>query len=473
MISQAPLQFHPPENWQDFERLTRILFEDLYDARFNRFGRSGQNQKGIDIFGKLNQKNIVIQCKCKNQLTNSKNITIKEITDIVTKIDNEYSTHIDEIYILVTLPDDVKTQEFIANLNLDRGKKNQAEIIFWGWNEISDRINASRKAREFFQIKSATSIIKITAILGIIAAIVYSTYILWDQYENKSLNKKKANQETKIYLKETYEIAKNLERSYQQCLNTMTMHLFLTSHQLTQNCVTPISTDTLKLSQLNDRFSSSVDSTVYEQINILMKYLENQPPEIYATTQITKNIEKQIVNELLFSCPKNLDTDNNSELLKKELKTSFNFQMYSYFLTRDFILPIIQSIKSNISIIERNVNNDTVPKNLITEASKLNSLITLKSNYKFNEFPISLSKVKHLTSRDAKFEQHENEITKMIEEHNLGSIYQLSTMIGLYNNPIIVDRLIECGAMQPGTKQHFKNEMKLADLKLPLQIDQF
>ncbi|MDC4918696.1 hypothetical protein OHV93_12685 [Acinetobacter baumannii] len=144
--------------------------------------------------------------------------------------------------------------------------------------------------------------------------------------------------------------------------------------------------------------------------------------------------------------------------------------MYSYFLNRDFTLPIIQSVKNNISAIERKANNKNIPQNIINEANKLNSLLKSKSQYKYRDFPVSLSKVKDFTANDINF-QGKDELTSMIEQQELRSIYELSFLVGLVNYPTIVDRLISCGVMQPGIKQHIKNELKIESIKLPLNTN--
>jgi hypothetical protein len=49
----APTQIRKPENWQDFEKLCKKLWGEIWDCSdtIQRNGRSGQNQNGVDIFG--------------------------------------------------------------------------------------------------------------------------------------------------------------------------------------------------------------------------------------------------------------------------------------------------------------------------------------------------------------------------------------------------------------------------------------
>lgn len=471
-MSKVPFKFTPPDNWQDFERLTRILFEDHFHASFMRYGRAGQGQKGVDIIGKIGTKNIVIQCKCRDSINSSKKISETEIESIVSRIDKEYDNHIEEIYILITLPNDIQSQNFVAKLNTKRNK-NQAQVILWGWDEIVDRINTSDKARQFYGFNNITSTFKtkkIILILITIAIIICLIYIFLDKYTNNSIEDKNDKNQTNSYLKEVNNTIDKLETAYKECLTEASNNLFLTSYQLEQKCIEPISNNALYLSKIKNKYASTVDSNVYEQTNLLIDYLEQQPIELYTTTQTTKNLEKQIIQDFEFSCHAKKKSDNKSEYIKSEIKTSYNFQMHSYFLNRDFILPIIQIIKNNISVIERKANNKNIPQNIINEANKLNSLLKSKSQYKYRDFPVSLSKVKDFTANDVNF-QGKDELSAMIEQQEIRLIYELSFLVGLVKNPIIVDRLISCGAMQPGIKQHIKNELKIENIKLPLNTN--
>jgi hypothetical protein len=57
--------FFPPKNWQDFEIFIKDLSKEKFNSSFDLFGRSGQNQNGVDIIGIDNKKTVGIQCKHK------------------------------------------------------------------------------------------------------------------------------------------------------------------------------------------------------------------------------------------------------------------------------------------------------------------------------------------------------------------------------------------------------------------------
>src|SRR5688572_19603179 len=67
-MGNLPLTFLPPQNWQDFEKLVRGVVEVIWDQRgWHAYGRIGQTQHGIDVFGYDNNGVFTgIQCKKKD-----------------------------------------------------------------------------------------------------------------------------------------------------------------------------------------------------------------------------------------------------------------------------------------------------------------------------------------------------------------------------------------------------------------------
>lgn len=48
------LNFPPPANWQDFQILTLRLVEQVCDpATVREYGRQGQRQNGVDVYGEI------------------------------------------------------------------------------------------------------------------------------------------------------------------------------------------------------------------------------------------------------------------------------------------------------------------------------------------------------------------------------------------------------------------------------------
>lgn len=78
----APTQLKKPSNWQDFEKLCKLLWGEIWTCEdtIKRHGRQGQNQHGVDVFSYVEKYGgyCGIQCKGKDDYTNAQ-LTEREI----------------------------------------------------------------------------------------------------------------------------------------------------------------------------------------------------------------------------------------------------------------------------------------------------------------------------------------------------------------------------------------------------------
>ena len=59
-------QLLPPPSWDKFEEICADLFSRIWgDTLLGRYGRTGQRQHGVDIYGKENGADSGVQCKGK------------------------------------------------------------------------------------------------------------------------------------------------------------------------------------------------------------------------------------------------------------------------------------------------------------------------------------------------------------------------------------------------------------------------
>ena len=69
----APSQIKKPSNWQDFEKLCKLLWGEVWccEDTIKRHGRQGQNQHGVDVYAYVDKYNgyCGIQCKGKDDYT--------------------------------------------------------------------------------------------------------------------------------------------------------------------------------------------------------------------------------------------------------------------------------------------------------------------------------------------------------------------------------------------------------------------
>jgi len=72
MPSNHQLDFPPPQDWQEFQRMTCDLFRKVWrDPHAQEFGTQGQRQHGLDVYGVTGKKKRVegVQCKRTRRLT--------------------------------------------------------------------------------------------------------------------------------------------------------------------------------------------------------------------------------------------------------------------------------------------------------------------------------------------------------------------------------------------------------------------
>lgn len=139
MVTQS---FSRPTNWQDFEIFMKDFFNEKYGNGFDRYGREGQAQHGIDILGSHDGKNIGIQCKRYEE-----SLTIGKIKKEAIKADKG-PINLQEYIFATTDKRDAKIQKDLLQLNSDREKNSLTKIQIMFWETIEDEINSNIKIQE-------------------------------------------------------------------------------------------------------------------------------------------------------------------------------------------------------------------------------------------------------------------------------------------------------------------------------------
>jgi tetratricopeptide (TPR) repeat protein len=155
MVDYSSASFPPPQDWQEFERCCRVLFECLLsDPNTQMNGRSGQPQHGVDVFGRRGGPSgpwVGIQCKGKENGTYRKSVTKKELRREVKKA-YDFKPLLSEFILATTAPDDAEIQQE-ARLITEENEKmgNNISVAVWGWGDLQSRINQHPNAiRAFF-----------------------------------------------------------------------------------------------------------------------------------------------------------------------------------------------------------------------------------------------------------------------------------------------------------------------------------
>ena len=150
-MSQVHLDFPPPSNWQDFERLTRALCQvEWGDSEVQTLGRPGQVQHGVDVVGwdyrKFPRSRAAVQCKRRSQSNATGEILaggLVEICDITESLEaaKELSPSLELFVIATTASQDTRFQQQVDTLSESRHRNAQCDVKVWFWEWFQDRLN--------------------------------------------------------------------------------------------------------------------------------------------------------------------------------------------------------------------------------------------------------------------------------------------------------------------------------------------
>lgn len=120
-----------PKSWDEFEDIVWEIYTRRWqDPHAQRYGRSGQAQKGVDIYGQQSDLKKYIAVQCKRYEDNRFNL--ETIISEVAKVE-DFPSPISEYIIATTASRDTKIQDSIRDLNQERLAKNifPIYVVFW------------------------------------------------------------------------------------------------------------------------------------------------------------------------------------------------------------------------------------------------------------------------------------------------------------------------------------------------------
>lgn len=161
----APTQMKKPSNWQDFEKLCKLLWGEIWDCEdtIKQHGRQGQNQHGVDVYAYVEKYKgyCGIQCKGKDDYTNAE-LTEAEIEDEIEKA----LTFEPELKLLVfatTANKDAKIESYIRKKDVENRNKSLFAVDIASWEDIVDHLERYRTTYNWYvnncQFKDATDVL--------------------------------------------------------------------------------------------------------------------------------------------------------------------------------------------------------------------------------------------------------------------------------------------------------------------------
>lgn len=162
MIAQTQLK--KPSNWQDFEKLCKLLWGEIWvcEDTIKRHGRQGQNQHGVDVFSYVEKYAgyCGIQCKGKDDYTNAQ-LTESEIDAEIEKASG-FEPKLKLLVFATTANKDAKIEGWIRKKDIENRAKGLFAIDIASWEDIVDQLERYRTTYNWYvnncQFKDATDV---------------------------------------------------------------------------------------------------------------------------------------------------------------------------------------------------------------------------------------------------------------------------------------------------------------------------
>jgi energy-coupling factor transporter ATP-binding protein EcfA2 len=127
-----------PKSWDEFEDIVWDIYKrEWRDPHAQRYGRSGQRQNGVDIYGQQNGSGSYIAVQCKRYEDGKLNH--RGIEDEISKAER-FSSAISEYIIATTESRDTKIQDSIQCLNEQRKSEGKFSIHVVFWDDLCDKL---------------------------------------------------------------------------------------------------------------------------------------------------------------------------------------------------------------------------------------------------------------------------------------------------------------------------------------------
>lgn len=132
MPTIASSRVPPPKSWDEFEDITLAAVKLRWkSANFQRNGRNGQKQDGVDVFGYDDKgRHIGVQCKNIEAI-----LSLKDIEEEVARA-RGFEPPLDCIYIAMTTKRDAPLQKAVRALSAEREKAGDHPVRLLFWDDI-------------------------------------------------------------------------------------------------------------------------------------------------------------------------------------------------------------------------------------------------------------------------------------------------------------------------------------------------
>lgn len=161
---KAPVHIMKPKNWQDFEKLCKLLWGEVWgcDDSIKQHGRQGQAQQGVDVYAYVDKYGgyCGIQCKGKDDYTHAQ-LTEDEIDAEVAKA-KDFCPSLKRFVFATTANKDSKIESYIREKDIEYHSQGLFHIDIFSWEDIVDLLERYRSTYNWYinncQFKEATRV---------------------------------------------------------------------------------------------------------------------------------------------------------------------------------------------------------------------------------------------------------------------------------------------------------------------------
>lgn len=153
-----------PSNWQDFEKLCKLLWGEIWacEDSIKRHGRQGQNQHGVDVVAYVEKYKgyCGIQCKGKDDYTNAQ-LTESEIDAEIEKAMG-FEPKLKLLIFATTANKDAKIESYIRKKDIESRSRGLFYVDIASWEDIVDQLERYRMTYNWYvnncQFKETTDV---------------------------------------------------------------------------------------------------------------------------------------------------------------------------------------------------------------------------------------------------------------------------------------------------------------------------
>lgn len=160
----APTQIKKPSNWQDFEKLCKLLWGEVWccEDSIKRHGRQGQNQHGVDVCAYVDKYHgyCGIQCKGKDDYKNAQLSEGEIDAEIIKAL--TFKPDLKLLIFATTANKDAKIEGYIRGKDVENRSKGLFKVDVASWEDIVDLMERYRSTYNWYvnncQFKDATDV---------------------------------------------------------------------------------------------------------------------------------------------------------------------------------------------------------------------------------------------------------------------------------------------------------------------------